>query len=207
MTREDFAKGWLLLMAQPWGRRYAEDTDIARVQSEFYFSRFSHVPQALWRQACERMASGDSWPSVDDLMGTMTAMLPSASQHLGVESAWAAVSSGLRDERISIVWTDEMREAFFVARPLADDPVQARMAFKESYGALINRAISQGQTPKWSVSLGDNKDGRADAVRDAVARGRITQEQGVKLLPYDVTMTEAEQSLLQLLGDTKRIGG
>src|SRR6185436_1156205 len=49
----------------------------------------------------------------------------------GVEEAWAMLSRVLGNEQASLVWTEEMREAYGVVAPLADDPIAARMAFKE----------------------------------------------------------------------------
>lgn len=207
MTREDFMRGWLLLIAQPWGRRYADDTDIARVQSEFYLSRLHAVPADAWRKTCERLASKDSWPSLDDCMASLTEALPLGSRHPGVEQAWSMVAVCLRDEQRSIVWTQEMAEAFGSALALADDTVAARMAFKETYGVLLLRAKETGAAPKWSVSFGYSKEGRADAVREAVSKGYLTQDAAVRLLPHDISPAEAGLALTSVLGDTKRIGG
>src|SRR4029077_5764846 len=58
----------------------------------------------------------------------------------GAEEAWAMLSTVLGNEQASLVWTEEMREAYGVVRLVADDPIAARMAFKERYTTLVSAA-------------------------------------------------------------------
>lgn len=102
----------------------------------------------------------------------------------GQEEAWSVVSSSMRDESITIVWTDEMRLAFGIANALSDDPVAARMAFKEHYAMLVNEARALGERPNWSVSLGTSPSGREFAITEGVKKGRLKLEYAQKLLPH-----------------------
>ena len=98
----------------------------------------------------------------------------------GVEEAWAMLP---KDEDGSVVWSDEMAQAFGVARPLLEiDLIAARMAFKESYTAAIQRARDDGKPVKWTLSQGHEKSGRAVAVREALDRGRLTRERARLML-------------------------
>lgn len=101
----------------------------------------------------------------------------------GVEEAWALLSPSLNNEQISIAWTDEMREAYGVAALLAEDPVAARMAFKEKYVALVHEARAFKFPLHWSVSLGHDVGGRTAALQLAVARNQVSQAYAQKLLP------------------------
>jgi hypothetical protein len=125
------------------------------------------------------------------------------SGHPGVEEAWSIVAKCLTDERRSVVWTEEMREAFGPAIALADDKVAARLAFKEKYAQLLLEARQKRTLPAWTLSLGYDPAGRADAVREARGKGRLTAEQAAKLLPPQ-EMTEAERELLAHV-DVKRL--
>lgn len=107
--------------------------------------------------------------------------------HPGAEEAWAIVAPALSDERISLVWTDEMSQAFGVALNLSDDPVAARMAFKETYSRLIAEARDSGKPIKWTPSLGHDKQGRESALVEAVTKGRLTATHAMRLLPADVS--------------------
>lgn len=120
------------------------------------------------------------------------------SQHPGVEQAWALISKVMNNEQVSICWTDEMREAYGSAAPLADDMVAARMAFKETYSKLISEARASRQLPAWSVSLGYDVLMREECVREAAQKNLISQVTAAKLLAYDPPTDEAKNLLTGL---------
>lgn len=105
------------------------------------------------------------------------------SGHPGPEVAWATIARSMGNEAITLVWTDQMREAYGVASQLADDPVQARMAFKEQYQESVKQARQAGTKPVWTVSLGHDVQGRELAVSEAVAKGQITYDHAKTLVP------------------------
>ena len=98
--------------------------------------------------------------------------------------AWALASQAL-DERATIVWTDEMSDAWAVAQPLAAarDMVGARMAFIATYERLVRVAREERRMPQVRVSLGWDTGARAVAVEHAHSRGYITAEQAADMLP------------------------
>ena len=99
----------------------------------------------------------------------------------GVEEAWAMLP---QDEDSSVVWTDEMAQAWGIAYPLlADgDRIAARMAFKDAYSRIVTKAREEMKPAKWLPSYGHNRDGRAAAVADAVRLGRIGLQPGLAML-------------------------
>lgn len=100
----------------------------------------------------------------------------------GVEEAWSMMPF---DERQSVVWSDEMAEAFGICGPLlgCNDKVAARMAFKEAYARLVAKARDVGKVVRWTPSLGHDPRGRAAVVNMAAAAGRLTYEQAATLVP------------------------
>jgi hypothetical protein len=102
----------------------------------------------------------------------------------GPEEAWAIVSPALADERITIVWTEEMALASAPASAIIDDPVAARMAFLESYRRLVQRARDDGEEVKWTPALGWDAGGREGPLLEAVRRGRLTAQHVAGLLPH-----------------------
>jgi len=68
--------------------------------------------------------------------------------------AWS-VAMGAMDERNTVVWTDEMAQAWTVAQPIAQagDMVGARMAFISAYERLVRTAREERRLPAVSVSL------------------------------------------------------
>lgn len=99
------------------------------------------------------------------------------------EAAWAELAPSLNDERLSLVWTDEMTEAWGAALNLKTDLVAARMVFLEKYRALLLRARLEGKPVKWTPSLGFDVAGREEALRKAVELRRLTHEHAALLLP------------------------
>jgi len=99
----------------------------------------------------------------------------------GPEEAWAMIP---KDEECSVVWTEEMREAFAVCRDLlGQDSIAGRKAFLETYTRLLADARARRIPVAWSPSLGLDKGQRDRAIQDAAAKGRLSQHQVRALLP------------------------
>jgi hypothetical protein len=100
----------------------------------------------------------------------------------GPNEAWAMIP---QDEAGSVVWTQEMAEAFGVASPLLAEGqvIAARSAFIEYYERAIAHARAEILPPRWFPSLGHDPKQRAAAVEHAVMKGRITAERANQLLP------------------------
>ncbi len=118
-------------------------------------------------------------------------------QHPGPEEAWAIVSGSMQSEAVTIIWTEEMRFAYGIAHALSDDPVAARMAFKEHYLRLIGEARALGNAPQWSASLGTDKQGRELAITEGMKQGKLSATYAQKLLPHpeDPQVRELLESL------------
>ncbi len=99
---------------------------------------------------------------------------------IGADEAWAKALNA-EDERNTIVWTDEIAEAFAAASPLLEegDRVGARMAFKQCY-----ERISSGKSgpPTVTYSLGWDKALRAEAFEQAKAEGLLPAPQADALI-------------------------
>lgn len=100
----------------------------------------------------------------------------------GPDEAWAMIP---RTEAETVVWTDEMAEAWGVAHPLllAGDAVAARMTFREAYTRIVTKARSERKNASWFASLGTDKTGREGPIREAITKGRIGHAHGMSLLP------------------------
>lgn len=92
---------------------------------------------------------------------------------LGPEEAWAMVMSG-RDEADTVVWTDEIAQAWAIAKVVHEsDEVGGRMAFREAYARLVADARTAGGPVEWRVFEGFDAGRRIEAVKAAVAIGRV----------------------------------
>lgn len=113
----------------------------------------------------------------------------------GAEEAWAIMS---RPESDTIVITEQMGEAMQSARALLEDgdKIGARMAFKDAYTRILNEARERPIKPHWFVSLGHDKEGRAQPIAEAVRTGKLTLDHSLKLLSPD-----SKAQVLQLTGN------
>jgi hypothetical protein len=98
--------------------------------------------------------------------------------------AWA-IALRSRDERDTVVWTQECAEAFSIASSVLDggDEVGARMAFKAAYERLIEKSRAAGAKPQWLMSLGHDPALREAAASDAVRTGRLSIEHARVAVP------------------------
>lgn len=102
----------------------------------------------------------------------------------GADEAWA-IAIAAQDEAETVVWTDEIAQAFGVAQPILDarDKVGARMAFRDAYERIIREGRAAGQQPRWTASLGHDPERRASALSAAIALRRIDSTAVQNLLP------------------------
>lgn len=112
----------------------------------------------------------------------------------GPEEAWAMIPD---DESATVVWTDEMADAYGLCAPLLArrDRVGARMAFKERYERSVALARHSGLGVRWSVSLGHDLEQRKRALMAAVEAGRITAAIAHEAMPALPAPAEAVSAL------------
>lgn len=107
------------------------------------------------------------------------------------EEAWRLLP---RSELASVVWTDEMAQAWGIALPLlsAGDTEGARKVFCEAYAKAVLDARIRQEPVHWVPSLGSDVAGRASALRDAVRKHRLSAAYAEELLPADAASTDVE---------------
>tara|TARA_R110000868_G_scaffold150390_2_gene373563 strand:+ start:219 stop:821 length:603 start_codon:yes stop_codon:yes gene_type:complete len=128
----------------------------------------------------EHVQTAKFMPTISELLDSLKALdgRPDA------EEAWSIVARSLNDEGVTIVWTEEMSQAFGVALGLQNDRIAARMAFKESYENLVKESRKQGKAAKWSPSLGHDVGGREGPLLAAVKQGKLAAPHVAGLLPH-----------------------
>lgn len=88
--------------------------------------------------------------------------------------AWA-IALRSRDERATVVWTQDCAEAFAICVPVLDkgDEIGARMAFKSAYERIVANGRTTGSPAKWVASLGFDAEMREAALSEAVRSNRL----------------------------------
>lgn len=114
-----------------------------------------------------------------------------------VNEAWA-ISLRSRDERDTVVWTQECAEAFDCAKDVLDagDEVGARMAFKDAYTRIVERERAAGRPVQWMKSLGFDADRRDAVLAEAVRAGRL-QLEDVRAVAPQLAAPDSEYDLGQ----------
>jgi hypothetical protein len=117
-----------------------------------------------------------------------------------VEAAWAMCP---KNEETSIVWTEEMAEAFGLCRPLLNDgnEIGARMVFKEQYPQIVSRARVEHKPVRWIPSLGWDANDRLRALSEAIEKKRITEAHAFSMLGF----TQREELLAQLPAASRKM--
>lgn len=94
--------------------------------------------------------------------------------HIGADEAWGLMP---KSEDETVVWTEQMAEAFGLAGPMlaAGDPIAARMTFRDAYNRLKRDACDRREHARWSVSPGHDPHGRDAPVMQAVKLGRLSE--------------------------------
>ena len=72
MTEAEFARGWRLLVLQPWGWRYnqvknGKPTQDSIEQLDFYYRKLGWADADSWYRVADLFAAGKEWPSIDEL--------------------------------------------------------------------------------------------------------------------------------------------
>lgn len=80
MTRQEFIRGWKLLVLQPWGWRYNQltkdgrPTDDALAQLDLYFAELRWAHADAWAKVAKMYACGKDWPCLNDLTASLRAV-------------------------------------------------------------------------------------------------------------------------------------
>jgi hypothetical protein len=90
-----------------------------------------------------------------------------------------------------------MAEAYGACSQLlaSGDRIGARMAFKEVYERVVDKAKREGKRPVWQASLGSDVDKRKRALTAAIEAGRMTEEGAYDACPA-LPVPEAQRKLL-----------
>lgn len=107
------------------------------------------------------------------------------------EEAWRLLP---RSESASVVWTDEMAQAWGIAQPLlsAGEMEAARKVFCEAYAKAVLDARIRQEPVHWVPSLGSDAASRASVLRDAVRKHRLSVTHVEELLPAGEASVDVE---------------
>lgn len=194
MTLTEYVKGTYAMIGQ----------EISDLQLAMTVEKLGGYPEDAVRKALSRAQDECKRITYTDILDR----IPGG--HPGPEEAWATIAKAMKNEALSLIWSDEMREAYGVANGVSDDPVQARMAFKETYSKAVAEARATRKPLTWTLSKGTDKAMLELVLTEGVKAGKLTAAYAKRQLPYlDLSEGEAVRVIQsvspRLLGE--RIGG
>lgn len=103
---------------------------------------------------------------------------PQTDEWLGAHEAWAIAekSIGFDGEELTVVWTEQMAQAFSRCESLVKtgdkyQRAEAKKIFCDAYDRLVTQAKDQGLKPEYKTSLGVDQDQRITAIQQAELEG------------------------------------
>lgn len=162
----------------------------------FVFDVLSEYPLSAIGQALKLHAKVSNFaPMPADVIKIINAH--TGMRRLPADEAWAMMPIGEYDKgknsphtiEKTVVWTDEMAEAYKSASVFLDDgdKIAARMAFKSAYDRLCSDAELKHKPVVWRIVPGYDKEEAKLVLQSHVANGHISQDAANKvLMPPDL---------------------
>lgn len=215
MSEDDIAP-FVNLLEEAWAL-WPHAKPLTSGQATMFFRAVSAFPLDDVRQALDAHTKdstrGRFPPTPADIIAQIEQSL-AADGRPGAEEAWAIAVRGV-DENVTVVWTEEIAQAWQISRPVFDlgDEVGARVAFRDAYNRLVVEARMAHRKPVWTEALGFDPELRIQAVRHAIALGRLEPAQlplleaprdpngGLQKLLASPSMPERTRQELQLVRD------
>ncbi len=135
--------------------------------------------------------TGKFAPKASDIIGRIQAN----DGHPGTEQSWAQLKGFLGDETQTIILTHPQKAAFLAADAIADDPIAARMTFKEVYEHELRQWRASGKPIEFTHILGTDPYQRDEAVKQAVKDGKLLPTMATQLLAHKSEHVSFDQLL------------
>ena len=122
---------------------------------------------------------------------------PESEEWLGAHEAWAISekSIGFNGEELTVIWTEQMAQAFSRCDDLVKtgdkyQRAEAKKIFCDAYDRLVTQAKDKGLKPIYTTSLGTDRDQQITAIQQATVDGFLTQPDVSALLEHKQTKQE-----------------
>lgn len=129
---------------------------------------------------------------------------PKTDDWLGSHEAWAIAekSVGFDGQELTVIWTEQMAQAFSRCEELIKtgdkyQRAEAKKIFCDAYDRLVTQAKDQGLKPIYVTSLGTDKDQQIAAINQATVDGFLT-------VPDATALLEHKQTKLEQLSESER---
>lgn len=179
-TKQELGSAIALLRAE-----FPEMQAVEGPRLEIWWKALCNFPDGSVMAAAERHIMTSKFkPQLADLREACE--LQTNGQWLGADEAWGMMP---KSEYDSAMLTNEIAEAIAAATPLLvqGDKVAARMAFKDCYTRLVERAKLEGRQPVYFPSFGTDSHGRVQMLANAVQKGQLQIDRAIGYMPEQAT--------------------
>ena len=129
---------------------------------------------------------------------------PKTDDWLGSHEAWAIAekSIGFDGQELTVIWTEQMAQAFSRCEELIKigdkyQRAEAKKIFCDAYDRLVTQAKDQGLKPIYVTSLGTDKDQAIAAIKQAEVDGFLPAPEAALQLEHKQTSVEIQSDSLK----------
>lgn len=129
---------------------------------------------------------------------------PKTDDWLGSHEAWAIAekSIGFDGQELTVIWTEQMAQAFSRCEELIKtgdkyQRAEAKKIFCDAYDRLVTQAKDQGVKPIYVTSLGTDKDQAIAAIKQAEVDGFLPAPEAALQLEHKQTKAEIQSDSLK----------
>lgn len=129
---------------------------------------------------------------------------PKTDDWLGSHEAWAIAekSIGFDGQELTVIWTEQMAQAFSRCEDLVKtgdkyQRAEAKKIFCDAYDRLVTQAKDQGLKPIYVTSLGTDKDQAITAIKQAEVDGFLKAPEVALQLEHKQTSAEIQSDSLK----------
>lgn len=176
--------------AEQWGDIPAKDIADAMVEC------LQGLTQEDFKRGYLRMQKSTFCPTIPEFRSWCE---PKTDDWLGSHEAWAIAekSIGFDGQELTVIWTEQMAQAFSRCEDLIKtgdkyQRAEAKKIFCDAYDRLVTQAKDQGLKPIYVTSLGTDKDQAIAAIKQAEADGFLEAPEAHALLEHKQTEQQQE---------------
>ena len=179
-----------------YGKKYAEQWgDIpAKDIAEAMVECLQGLSQDDFKRGYMRMQRSTFCPTIPEFRSWCE---PKTDDWLGSHEAWAIAekSIGFDGQELTVIWTEQMAQAFSRCEDLVKtgdkyQRAEAKKIFCDTYDRLVTQAKDQCLKPIYVTSLGTDKDQQIAAINQATVDGFLTAPDATALLEHKQTKLE-----------------
>ncbi|WP_353141301.1 hypothetical protein [Acinetobacter pragensis] len=201
-TKED-AMRLISKMRINYGKKFADQwagVDVEELKSEMV-DQYQGLSVEDFARGVNRMKHEQWPPTIPEFRSWCE---PKTDDWLGSHEAWAIAekSIGFDGQELTVIWTEQMAQAFSRCEELIKtgdkyQRAEAKKIFCDAYDRLVTQAKDQGLKPIYVTSLGTDKDQAIAAINQATVDGFLT-------VPDATALLEHKQTKLEQLSESER---